>query len=165
MHYARVRRGIPVSGRAGKPSPADRFAAKTRVSASGCIEWVGGTNGAGYGQFFVRWENGKNVKMLSHRWAYEQRFGEIPEGLHLDHLCRNPICVNPEHLEPVTQRENTRRGMGPSAVHAKKTHCIHGHELSGDNLMVRASSEWRDCRACKRIKDKKYRNARKASRA
>lgn len=58
-------------------------------------------------------------------------------GQHVDHLCRNPACVNPSHLEIVTGRENTLRGVGPTAINARKTHCIRGHELSGDNLYVR----------------------------
>jgi len=140
----------------------DRFLEKIKVRPSGCIEWTGGTNGAGYGMFFVDWAGGKNVRMLAHRWAYEYDNGPIPDGLHLDHLCRNPICVNPEHLEAVTQRENTLRGEGVAARHAVKTECVNGHPFSGDNLMLRSNGRWRDCRECRRQKDRRYRNKKKA---
>jgi hypothetical protein len=68
--------------------------------------------------------------------------------MHIDHLCRNTKCVNPEHLEPVTIRENLLRGIGPSAKHAVKTHCPAGHEYSGDNLYVHPVKGMRYCRTC-----------------
>src|SRR5665647_2266757 len=89
----------------------DRFAAKVALTNSGCIEWVAGTNGVGYGLIHLGPEDGSR-KVYAHRWSYEHHFGPVPDGLHLDHLCRNTICVNPEHLEPVTQRENVLRGYG-----------------------------------------------------
>ena len=132
-----------------------RFFEKVRISPTGCEEWTGGTNGAGYGTFFLEWAGGANTKVLAHRWSYERMYGPIPNGLHLDHLCRNRICVNPLHLEAVTQRENTLRGESVAAIHAKKTECINGHPLSGDNLIYRANGRWRDCRECKRAKDRR----------
>ena len=96
-----------------------------------------------YGQFGV--SNGKRVR--SHRYAYEQVVGPIPAGMQLDHLCRQPLCVRPEHLEPVTARQNTLRGIGPTSMNAQKARCIHGHELTGSNLVVKADGT-RRCRTC-----------------
>lgn len=141
-----------------KRRPAiDRFLQKTRPTEGGCIEWTGATNGVGYGMFFTDWDGGRNVRQLAHRWSYEHYVGPIPDGLHVDHLCRNTLCVNPRHLEPVTQRVNILRGVAPSSIHAKKTECINGHRLSGDNLILRSNGRWRDCRECKRQKDRRYR--------
>jgi hypothetical protein len=78
--------------------------------------------------------------------------GPIPEGKQLDHLCRNRACINPEHLEPVTAKENILRGESFSAKNARKTHCIHGHELSGDNLRI--LKHGRVCLECRRTKDR-----------
>lgn len=85
---------------------------------------------------------------MAHRVAYELVIGRIPDGLTLDHLCRVRHCVNPLHLEPVTSRENVLRGIGPSAMNSRKTHCIHGHELVGRNVYITPSGD-RHCRVCK----------------
>jgi hypothetical protein len=89
----------------------------------------------------------------AHRIFYERFVGPIPEGLQLDHICRTPACVNPEHLEPVTLQENVRRGLAPSAVNARKRFCIRGHELTEDNI-YRPPREphKRACRECIRIR-------------
>ena len=76
-----------------------------------CWEWVGCTNRNGYGRV---WRNRRTV--MVHRLVYEATYGDIPAGLVLDHLCRNRRCVNPAHLEPVTVRTNTLRGIGPTAM-------------------------------------------------
>lgn len=130
----------------------DRFLEKVQPNENGCIEWTGGLNGVGYGQFYAggRTSPGETGKTYAHRWAYEYYLGPIPDGMHLDHLCRNTKCVNPQHLEPVTCRENLLRGVGPSAVHAQKTHCPEGHPYAGNNLYVHPRKGYRVCRACGR---------------
>lgn len=116
------------------------------VDKSGeCWEWQG-TRDRGYGRCFV----GRPKRYSpAHRVAYELAVGPIPEGLTLDHLCRNPGCVNPAHLEPVTNRENILRGVGITAQRARQTHCKRGHLLEGDNLLSAARRhQWRACRTC-----------------
>lgn len=133
-----------------------RFMKNVMIMPSGCLEWTGGLNGVGYGQFYIgkkargQTVQGDTGKGYAHRWSYEHFVGPIPEGLHLDHLCRNRKCVNPEHLEPVTIRENLLRGIGPSSIHAKKTHCPAGHEYAGDNLYIHPTKRMRYCRTCGR---------------
>jgi hypothetical protein len=129
----------------------ERFAEKIALTESGCIEWIGGLSDVGYGQFYVGMKaNPTTGKGYAHRWSYEYHVGPIPEGLHIDHLCRNRRCVNPEHLEPVTLAENVLRGSGASAANAAKTHCPQGHPLSGDNLYVHPTKNMRRCRECMR---------------
>ncbi|MFJ1788385.1 HNH endonuclease signature motif containing protein [Streptomyces anulatus] len=105
-----------------------------------CWTWTGYQDRDGYGQFYFQ-----GRKYLAHRHAYMQLVGPIPAGLVIDHLCRNPSCVNPAHLEPVTPAENTRRSEP-----AMRTHCIHGHEFTAANTYYRISSTRgvRQCRAC-----------------
>lgn len=109
---------------------------------NGCWIWHGNVNREGYGRIHV----GLGVK-LAHRQSYEEFAGAIPEGLTLDHLCRVPLCVNPDHLEPVTLRVNI--GRVPL-----RTHCRHGHPYNDANTYVRAGK--RHCRAC--ALDRHYQN-------
>lgn len=98
----------------------------------------------------------------AHRVAYALLIGPIPDGMQLDHLCRNRSCVNPDHLEPVTNRENQRRGVTVSSANSVKTHCPRGHALEGDNLIpYRLERGMRECRTCATEAARRYRAARK----
>lgn len=132
-----------------------KFWRQIRILDNGCWEWTGGRSSAGYGRF-VPWRTQKNK--YAHRLSYEYCIGPIPNGLQIDHLCRNRACINPLHMEAVTRKENIRRGMCFSGINARKTHCIHGHPLSGENLYIvygRGRVE-RRCRECHRIKFRFY---------
>lgn len=117
----------------------------------GCWLWNGNTTPTGYGQLYV---DGQTV--YTHRWAYEHFAGPIPDGLTIDHLCRNRSCCNPAHLEPVTNRENNLRGYSLSARRARQTHCLRGHEFTDENTYRDARGR-RYCRACKRQRQWGYR--------
>lgn len=107
-----------------------------------CIEHQGARTRGGYGTLSV---DGRTV--LAHRKAWQDRFGPVPNGLQLDHLCRNRACINPEHLEPVTRRENILRGVSFSAVNARKRHCPKGHPYTDENTYM--DRKGRQCRLCR----------------
>lgn len=130
----------------------ERFWVKVEKTPT-CWLWKGTILTSGYGQITESNNVGGKSK-LAHRLSYEIHKGVIPRGLHLDHLCRVRHCVNPDHLEPVTPKENNRRSGSPSALNALKTHCVHGHELSGRNLQVVHGE--RHCRTCARQRDRAY---------
>lgn len=135
-------------------SVSDRLWA--RVDRSGdCWLWTGALDRNGYGRISTG-GRGDPIAFV-HRVAYELIVGPIPDGLVIDHLCRNRACCNPDHMEPVTDAENKRRGFSPSAVNARKTHCKRGHELSGDNVLVNGTG--RSCRECRRDREREARRA------
>lgn len=154
-HYSRwIRTGDPTVVRVssgGRRPVEERFWEKvekdgplpdTDTLAAGkgpCWIWKASTVG-GYGRFQL--SRGQYVS--AHRLSYSMLVGEIPDGLDLDHLCRNRPCVNPDHLEPVTTRENCRRGARWNG-----TCCSFGHELTPDNLYISPSGQ-RVCRICER---------------
>lgn len=124
------------------------------VPESGCWLWLGQVSKKGYPFFYVR---NASRRIRAHRYAYEMFRGPIQASLVMDHLCRVRCCVNPDHLEAVTNKENLARGVGLASINAKKTHCLRGHLFAGDNL--RMEPRGRVCRACKRIRDNKHQEA------
>lgn len=124
----------------------------SRVDPTGfCWEWVGSVSRSGYGQF---WSVSKDAYEPAHRVGYELLIGAVPEGLCLDHLCRNRKCVNPDHLEPVSLGENVLRGFGPGALNARKVSCKRGHSLSGENVYHRSGKRY--CRECRAEAQRRY---------
>lgn len=123
------------------------------VSETGCWEWSASCTKAGYGQVMV---GGK--QRYSHRLFYERFKGPIPEGLQLDHLCRNKRCCNPSHLEVVTGRVNVRRSTAPPAANAVATHCLNGHAFTEANTFTYSGKYGpkRQCRECKRLRQLQY---------
>jgi hypothetical protein len=127
-----------------------RFDSKVaRDPAGHCWVWTASRSPEGYGRF---WLNGQNL--YAHRVSYGLWVGPIPEGLTLDHLCRNRACVNPDHLEPVSIAENIERGEA-GAKKRNATHCVQGHPLSGENLYVKPNG-FRVCRTCARAATRRY---------
>lgn len=117
-----------------------------RISiGDGCHEWLGSVNHAGYGQFEMN-----KKRWIVHRWTYEYFVGPIPEGMDLDHLCRNRRCCRYDHLEPVTRKENLRRGVG----HGSETHCPQGHPYDDENTAVYAGR--RRCKTCNRERARRH---------
>ena len=132
-----------------KPRPAaDRFWDKVNKTDT-CWLWTASCSPTGYGVFRISQPVHKLVS--AHRWAYEQVHGPIPAGLQIDHLCRIRHCVNPDHLEAVTQKENLQRGKGTNGhSYTRKTHCKHGHMFNCKNTQIRPDGS-RRCRVCNRI--------------
>jgi hypothetical protein len=131
-----------------------RFWPKVKKSneAEGCWIWTGTLSKAGYGQirlFASKKAIGKKLTIFAHRASYEMFKGSIPDKNELDHLCKKPPCINPDHLESVTHRENDIRGDGLAGTNHRKTHCKHGHPFSSDNLYITPSGT-RQCRTCRR---------------
>jgi hypothetical protein len=159
--YARWRRhGDPGAGQPGVMSPEDRFSAYAMEDGSGCWIWAGPVSTesevpkrVSYGILVI---NKRHV--FAHRWSYEHHVGPIPDGLEIDHLCRRPLCVNPEHLEAVTHKVNMERawhGGTPPGM------CDNGHVRTEENTGFRAASGKPFCKECTRISDRKryYANA------
>jgi hypothetical protein len=146
---ARIYVREPIQNRLERHSVAIPFA--------GCFVWTGAVDKLGYGRIGMQ---GKSK--LAHRISYQHFVGEIPQGLELDHLCRNPSCINPNHLEAVTRKVNTDRGLC-AETHKKRyaamTHCKHGHEFTFENTYFHPTHNRRQCKTCgiqasKRFKEK-----------
>lgn len=125
---------------------------------SGYWLWLGAISPAGYGRI-----NGRQAHVVS----YEIHIGPIPQGLVLDHLCRTRCCVNPWHLEPVTDRENILRGTAPAALNAKKTHCKRGHPYDDQNTYwycPGGRGQERHCKTCQRASARRTNERRRIER-
>jgi hypothetical protein len=127
------------------PKDISRFMDKIEKT-NNCWNWTGSVND-GYGQFWYK------KRVSAHRFSYELFKETIPQGLQLDHLCRNRKCVNPEHLEAVTTQINTVRGLTGKINHfnKNKTHCPKGHEYSGVN-----NKERKICQICRTEQQRQY---------
>lgn len=160
-HYARLRKYGEVQ--ADKPLPSrpqerrrgpalaieERFWGKVDKNGPlGCWLWMASLDPRGYGQFIVM-RRDRGYPYRAHRFAWESLRGPIPEGLVLDHRCRTRNCVNPDHLEPVTNEENVQRGISITVINARKTHCIRGHAFTPENT-YRPARGGRQCIACRR---------------
>lgn len=145
---------------------AARFWAKVDVRRPGeCWPWTGGSSSNGYG--YVS-RGRRRSKVLAHRVAFTLANGPIPPGRQLDHTCHTAaalagecdggdscphrLCANPGHLEAVTPRINTLRGLSPAAAHAAQTECIHNHPFTDENTYVAPDGK-RSCRTCARLHD------------
>lgn len=143
-HYKRVR--IHGTTDDVRPSFEERFWAKVDFDADGgCWNWEANRQAAGYGHFAPK----HGTHALAHRLSYELLVGPIPDGLQIDHLCRNKSCVNPSHLEPVTAQVNMLRAPTLAAVNAAKTSCPRGHAYDETNTYVRKGTTDRGCRKCR----------------
>jgi hypothetical protein len=152
-HYAAWRYHHPHLTTKAKPLGVRLEERITRDPETGCWCWTGAL-ASGYGKIRI---NGRRVG--AHRASYEHHVGPIPDGLFLDHLCRNTRCINPAHLEPVTCWENVKRGaVSPPVANAIRTHCVNGHEFTPENTYIRPGAEAgkRTCRACARERARKY---------
>ena len=161
-HYAKWRKyGDPLAGRefALEEGP-DKILSKMVVSETGCWVWTGNMHVDGYGLVYTK---KRRFREYAHRYAYSTFVGPIPDGLQIDHLCHtrdetctggiecpHRRCVNPDHLELVTQLENFKRGRNPLSLNARKTHCKNGHEFTPENTATR-SDGYRRCMECDRI--------------
>lgn len=139
----------------GRLSDEERFLPKVEKTAT-CWLWTGSLFRSGYGAF----RYGGQMR-VAHRFAYGLLVGPVPEGLQLDHLCRVRRCVNPAHLEPVSQQVNMARGIGATAINASKDRCVNGHKFTPENTYAVPATKavpngGRACRTCKRANDRAY---------
>jgi len=147
LHWKRWRKGSDLLAPRQilwRPTNEERLLARMVRAESGCWEWTGSSSNIyGHGCLMIA---GKSHR--AHRLAYETWVGPIPEGLTIDHLCRNPPCINPEHLEPVTNAENIRRAAAANL----KEHCKRGHLRSENDRFTKQG--WRYCGQCTRERDR-----------
>jgi len=141
--------GVPINMK--PPTPlAERFWKKVEITES-CWIWHGHRGKFGHGS--IRTGGVGFPKEAAHRVAYKLLVGPIPEGLVLDHLCRHGWCVNPAHLEPVTNAENLLRGETGPGINSRKTQCKNGHPFDEANTYrLPSDPSFRRCRTCKNAK-------------
>lgn len=133
-------------------SVEERFLAKTAADDNGCLIWRGALGGrySNYGMF--AWPDRRSMT-TAHRVSHLLFKGPIPDSYHVDHLCKNTLCVNPDHLEAVTAAENNLRSDSPSALNARKTECPVGHPYDEINTYIEPKGS-RVCRECRRVRER-----------
>lgn len=156
-HYTRqLKYGDPLVTRGPERGQARAVRFWSKVDKNGplgCWIWTASLDSSGYGQFIVvRGQRGYPLR--AHRVAWEYLRGSIPNERVVDHRCRNRACVNPEHMELVTNRENIVRGVSPSAINGRKTHCKNGHPFDEENT-YRPPRGGRQCRTCQRLRNRR----------
>ena len=155
---------VPREGRRGRvAAPVEsRLEKLSESQPDGCVLWAGSVTNEGYGQMTFARKGYKTERLSVHRVAYELAKGRIPDGMVIDHLCRNRRCINVSHLEVVTQRENVMRSpIAMGALNAAKTHCAQGHEYTPENTYIFRSgpprtTTMRVCRTCRRRRNRNY---------
>jgi hypothetical protein len=154
--------GKSLEGRFWEKVNKDGPVPASRPELGPCWVWTAGLN-HGYGQFIImRGKRGAPVRAHRMAWAFVR--GEIPDDLDLDHLCRNRPCVNPAHLEPVTNEVNIERGMWSPAVNSRKTYCDYDHEFTPENTYRPPKRpHTRQCRKCMRRREAERRQRRSAA--
>jgi hypothetical protein len=130
-----------------------KFESKYVITAAGCWEWQGKLSKFGYGNFYIR---GKTFR--AHRYSYSAFVEPVPSDLVVDHLCKNKCCVNPSHLESVTQYENIIRGNSVVVQYIGTDKCINGHVYTPDNTAMRKDTKFnvRKCLTCRRDYSREY---------
>jgi len=135
---------MKITAQQAKESLLKRFADSIFPEPNtGCWLWGGSIAGRGYGTLTT-----KKKHIYAHRLSYTMYKGAIPEGLTIDHMCNNTYCVNPDHLQVLSLRENVLKNKSGPSENARKTHCKYGHPFSGENLLIE-KGRFRVCRICR----------------
>jgi hypothetical protein len=130
----------------GRATWQERLWAKAAPNDAGCLIWHARIDRHGYGMFRGPRIGGRSGMSSAHRWAYIAATGHVPDGLVVDHLCNVTVCINPDHLEAVTNAENQRRKS------ERQTHCKWGHEFTEENTRRSRGGRGRSCKRCERIR-------------